>query len=74
MADLVEIDSLEAIVVDNELDILSSLRPSDKVKVGGHLADIAMRSRDDLHERGNAAELRMEDVCCGAFWLPVLLV
>ena len=70
MRNLVEIDSLEAIViVDNELDPLSSIAPNT-VQVQGAWAP----EKEHLHERGNAMELLMESLCCGAHGLSVLLV
>jgi len=75
MADkLVEIDSLEAIViVDNELDPLS-WTASDTVKVAGKWADIGLAQTTHHHDRGDATEIPMEALCCGAHGLSVLLV
>lgn len=73
MASLVEIDTLEAIIIiDNELDPMSHIAPST-VKVSGQLADVGIQGAH-IHSRGNAIELPMEALCCGAFGLSVLLV
>ncbi|KAJ5124114.1 uncharacterized protein N7515_007939 [Penicillium bovifimosum] len=71
---LEEVDSLEAIVIiDNELDPLSPAAP-DTVQVVGNLATIAMGSKHTLTDRGVACkELRLEDVCCAAHGLSILL-
>ncbi|KKZ57809.1 hypothetical protein EMCG_05560 [[Emmonsia] crescens] len=71
---LIEIDALEAIViVDNELDIMSPPAPGP-VKVSGFLGEIGLNSPSNLHGRAEAAkELRLEDVCCSAHGLSVLL-
>jgi 7,8-dihydropterin-6-yl-methyl-4-(beta-D-ribofuranosyl)aminobenzene 5'-phosphate synthase len=75
MAELVEIDSLTAmVIVDNEVDPMSTIAP-DTVKVSGLLPHIAMRSKVDVPERGGATkEIKMEDVCCGHHGLSILLV
>ncbi|KAJ5970545.1 uncharacterized protein N7479_000463 [Penicillium vulpinum] len=69
-----EVDSLEAIVIiDNELDPLSPPAP-DTVQVSGNLGAIAMRSKHTLTDRGEACkELKMEDVCCAAHGLSILV-
>jgi 7,8-dihydropterin-6-yl-methyl-4-(beta-D-ribofuranosyl)aminobenzene 5'-phosphate synthase len=74
MADLVEIDTLEAIViVDNELDPLSTIAPNS-VSVTGLWVDIALSEKDHIHSRGDATEIPMESLCCGAHGLSILLV
>jgi 7,8-dihydropterin-6-yl-methyl-4-(beta-D-ribofuranosyl)aminobenzene 5'-phosphate synthase len=72
---LQEVDSLEAIVlIDNELDPLSPPAP-DTVQISGNLGTIAMASKHPLTGRGEACkELRMEDVCCAAHGLSILVV
>jgi hypothetical protein len=72
---LEEVDSLEAIVIiDNELDPLSPPAP-DTVQVSGNLGAIAMGSKHTLTDRGDACkELRLEDVCCAAHGLSILVV
>lgn len=72
---LEEVDSLEAIVIiDNELDPLSPPAP-DTVQVLGNLGAIAMGSKHTLTDRGDACkELRLEDVCCAAHGLSILVV
>ncbi|OAX79170.1 hypothetical protein ACJ72_06512 [Emergomyces africanus] len=72
---LVEIDALEAIViVDNELDIMSPPAPGLPVTVSGFLGEIAQNLPAHLHDRAEATkEVRLEDVCCSAHGLSVLL-
>lgn len=72
---LQEVDSLEAIViVDNELDPMSPPAP-DTVQIVGNLGQIALRSDNDLTDRGGASkEMRMEDICCSAHGLSILVV
>lgn len=73
--DLEEVDSLEAIVIiDNELDPLSPPAP-DTVQLSGNLGAIGLGSRHNLTDRGGACkELRLEDVCCAAHGLSILVV
>lgn len=72
---LEEIDSLEAlIIIDNDLDPLSTVAP-DTVQVTGHLGHLASCSPHKLNDRGGACkELRMEDICCSAHGLSILVV
>lgn len=71
---LEEVDSLEALVIiDNELDPLSPAAP-DTVHVTGNLGHIAMGAGSTLTERGGATEMRMEDICCSAHGLSILVV
>jgi 7,8-dihydropterin-6-yl-methyl-4-(beta-D-ribofuranosyl)aminobenzene 5'-phosphate synthase len=74
-SNLVEIDSLEALVIiDNELDPLSPVAP-DTVHVSGLMGSLATGSPHDLNDRGDAQkELRMEDICCSAHGLSILVV
>ncbi|PGH13681.1 hypothetical protein AJ79_03530 [Helicocarpus griseus UAMH5409] len=74
MSSLVEIDALEAtVIIDNELDIMSPPAP-DTIHVSGHLGEIAAKSPYHPHDRAEATrELRLEDVCCSAHGLSVLL-
>ncbi|OJJ48159.1 hypothetical protein ASPZODRAFT_150447 [Penicilliopsis zonata CBS 506.65] len=71
---LVEVDSLEAlIIVDNELDPMSPAAP-DTVQLSGGMGTLGMCSPHDLHDRGEAVkELRMSDICCSAHGLSVLV-
>ena len=73
--DLVEVDSLEALVIiDNELDPLSPPAP-DTVQVSGLMGSLALQSTHELHDRGEAKkELQMEDICCSAHGLSILVV
>ncbi|KKK15573.1 hypothetical protein ARAM_007435 [Aspergillus rambellii] len=76
MADLnlVEVDSLEAVVIiDNELDPMSTIAP-DTVQVSGLMGHLAMSSPHHLQDRGEAhKELQMEDICCSAHGLSILI-
>ncbi|CAI7673441.1 unnamed protein product [Penicillium bialowiezense] len=72
--DLEEVDSLSAIVIiDNELDPLSPPAP-DTVQLSGNLGTVAMGAGHHLTDRGEACtELRLEDVCCAAHGLSILI-
>lgn len=72
---LVEIDSLEAtVIIDNELDPLSPVAP-DTVHVSGLMGNLAKCSRNTLDDRGPACkELRMDNICCSAHGLSILVV
>lgn len=72
---LVEIDSLEAIVIiDNELDIMSWSK-QDTLKVGGTWMDVGVSQPETVQSRGNVKkELAMEEICCGAHGLSIMLV
>ncbi|EER40248.1 metallo-beta-lactamase domain-containing protein [Histoplasma capsulatum H143] len=71
---LVEIDALEALViVDNDLDLMSPPAPGP-VKVSRLLGEIGLTSPYHVHDRAEATkEFRLEDVCCSAHGLSVLL-
>lgn len=75
---LVEIDSLEALVIiDNELDPISPAPPDTVHFTGGSIAQIAMTTAPKLPpgERGDAAvELRMDNLCCSAHGLSIMVV
>ncbi|KAJ5120053.1 hypothetical protein N7448_010722 [Penicillium atrosanguineum] len=72
--DLQEVDSLEAIVIiDNELDPLSMPAP-ETVQLSGNLATIGMSAGHVPINRGEAyREIRMEDICCSAHGLSILV-
>jgi 7,8-dihydropterin-6-yl-methyl-4-(beta-D-ribofuranosyl)aminobenzene 5'-phosphate synthase len=72
---LVEVDSLEAIVIiDNELDLMSWVK-QDTLKVGGKWEDVGVSQHATVQSRGEVKkELHMEDVCCGAHGLSIILV
>lgn len=72
---LVEVDSLEILViVDNELDPISSYQHPD-LQVGGQMPDIAMRAPLPEGSRGGSRmELRMDNICCGAHGLSLMIV
>jgi 7,8-dihydropterin-6-yl-methyl-4-(beta-D-ribofuranosyl)aminobenzene 5'-phosphate synthase len=71
---LVEIDSLEVqVIVDNELDPIS--RYPDQVSAYGHLGHIGLSGSLTSDDRGdNVRELRMENICCSAHGLSLLIV
>ncbi|CEL08070.1 Putative Metallo-beta-lactamase superfamily protein [Aspergillus calidoustus] len=71
---LAEVDSLEAqVIIDNELDPMSTIAP-DTVQVSGLMGHLAMNSPHHLDNRGDAhRELQMEDICCSAHGLSILL-
>ena len=76
MSALVELNTLEIlVVVDNEVDPLSSYQHPG-LKVSGQLLDVAKRAplhRD--HDRANAQnELRFHNICCGAHGLSLMIV
>ncbi|EEH19705.2 hypothetical protein PABG_01964 [Paracoccidioides brasiliensis Pb03] len=73
-ASLVEIDALEAVVVvDNDLDIMSPPAPNT-VQVSGFLGELALNSPHHTHDRADVSkELHLEDVCCSAHGLSVLV-
>jgi 7,8-dihydropterin-6-yl-methyl-4-(beta-D-ribofuranosyl)aminobenzene 5'-phosphate synthase len=75
MNQLVETDSLEAvIIIDNEIDIMSTTQPNTVVNAG-RMPNLAMAQPNTLEARGGAKkETPMEAICCGAHGLSVLLV
>jgi 7,8-dihydropterin-6-yl-methyl-4-(beta-D-ribofuranosyl)aminobenzene 5'-phosphate synthase len=75
MPSLEEIDSLEILViVDNEVDPISTYQHPD-LKVGGQMPDIAGRAPLPDGSRGGAkAELRLDNICCGAHGLSLMIV
>ncbi|KIX93274.1 uncharacterized protein Z520_10917 [Fonsecaea multimorphosa CBS 102226] len=74
MTSLVEIDSLEILViVDNEVDPISSYQHPD-LKVSGQLADVALRAPlQDGSRGGSKFEIRLDNVCCGAHGLSLMI-
>ena len=75
MTSLVEVDSVEILViVDNEVDPLSTYPHAD-LKVVGNMVDIAQRAPLNDSDRGDAqSELKMTNVCCGAHGLSLMIV
>ncbi|PYH47889.1 MBL fold metallo-hydrolase [Aspergillus saccharolyticus JOP 1030-1] len=73
-ANLVEVDSLEAVLlVDNDLDPMSTIAP-DTVQVSGLMRTLATHSPHEISDRGDAhKELQMEDICCAAHGLSILV-
>lgn len=74
-SELVEIDSLEVVViVDNEIDPITSYQIPD-LKVNGQMADIALKEPLNSAERGGAShEIRLDNVCCGGHGLSLMIV
>ena len=75
MANLVELDSLEILViVDNELDPISQ-SPNPAVYQSGGLREIGINGKVlSSNERGGAPrELRMDGICCGAHGLSLMV-
>lgn len=75
MASLVEVDALEVLViVDNEVDPISSYSIPG-LTVSGQLADVARRAPLQDNDRGSAKfEIRLDNVCCGAHGLSLMIV
>ena len=75
MSSLDEIDSLEILViVDNEVDPISSYQHPD-LKVSGLLPDVALRAPLPEGSRGGSKfEIRLDNVCCGAHGLSLMIV
>jgi hypothetical protein len=75
MAPLVELDALEILViVDNEVDPISTYQ-NPAIQATGNVVHIAMRSQAEIHDRGDATkELRMDNICCGAHGLSLMIV
>ncbi|PYI02098.1 metallo-beta-lactamase superfamily protein [Aspergillus sclerotiicarbonarius CBS 121057] len=71
---LTELDSLSAtIIIDNDLDPMSPV-PPDTVEVTGLMRTLATCSPHEVHDRGDAhRELQMEDICCAAHGLSILV-
>jgi 7,8-dihydropterin-6-yl-methyl-4-(beta-D-ribofuranosyl)aminobenzene 5'-phosphate synthase len=72
---LVEVDTLEAIVIiDNEIDIMSSVAPNTIIN-SGRMPNLSLAQPDHVHGRGEATkEMPMEAICCGAHGLSILVV
>jgi len=72
---LVELDALEVVViVDNEVDPISSYNHPD-LKVAGQMASIAFKAPLDPSSRGGAShEIRLDNICCGAHGLSLMIV
>jgi 7,8-dihydropterin-6-yl-methyl-4-(beta-D-ribofuranosyl)aminobenzene 5'-phosphate synthase len=77
MSALLELDSLEILViVDNEVDPISKY-PHPAVSGYGNLADIAVGSPyrpSDRPKGGDVREVKMEQICCGAHGLSLMVV
>jgi 7,8-dihydropterin-6-yl-methyl-4-(beta-D-ribofuranosyl)aminobenzene 5'-phosphate synthase len=70
-----EIDSVEiTVIIDNEVDPLSQYT-NEGLEVSGRMQDIAMTSPHPAPDRGGAvAELRLDNLCCGAHGLSYMIV
>lgn len=71
---LVELDSLEILViVDNELDPISPC-PNEAVQQFGTIRDIGLHGAHIASNRGGAKrELRMDGICCSAHGLSLMI-
>lgn len=68
---LIEVDSLTAtVIIDNEIDIMSST-PPDTLSNAGKVPNLTNK----IEARGNGCvkEFPMENICCGAHGLSVLI-
>ena len=75
MADLTELDSIEILVIiDNELDPISPC-PNPSVSQTGSLKDIGLHgpSLSDSGRGGAWKELRMDNICCSAHGLSLMI-
>lgn len=72
---LVEVDSLKAIVIiDNEIDIMSTV-PPNTIKNNGRMPNLSISQPDSVQSRGEVKkEMPMEAICCGAHGLSILVV
>lgn len=74
MASLVEVDSLEILVIiDNELDPISTYQIPN-LTATGNMMHIAFANPNKPTDRGpNTHELRMDNVCCSAHGLSLMI-
>lgn len=73
MADIVELDSLEILViVDNELDPISPC-PNETVQQSGGLRELGLGGAVIDGRGGAKRELRMDSVCCSAHGLSLMI-
>jgi 7,8-dihydropterin-6-yl-methyl-4-(beta-D-ribofuranosyl)aminobenzene 5'-phosphate synthase len=72
---LLELDSLEILVIlDNEVDPISKY-PNPQVSAYGNLGDVAANTPYHPSERGEKChELKMSQLCCGAHGLSLMVV
>lgn len=76
MASLIEVDSLEVLVIiDNELDPISTYQlPSTTLTATGNMMHIAHANPVLPIDRGpNTTELRMDNICCSAHGLSLMI-
>ncbi|KUJ13399.1 metallo-beta-lactamase superfamily protein [Mollisia scopiformis] len=71
---LVEVDTLEAIVIiDNEIDIMSTV-PHNTVTNTGRMPNLSLSQPSNISKRGDCQkEMPMEAICCGAHGLSILI-
>jgi 7,8-dihydropterin-6-yl-methyl-4-(beta-D-ribofuranosyl)aminobenzene 5'-phosphate synthase len=71
---LIEIDSLEVqVIIDNELDPISKY--PEQLSAYGNLGHVGLSGPPTSDKRGdNIKELRMENICCSAHGLSLLIV
>jgi 7,8-dihydropterin-6-yl-methyl-4-(beta-D-ribofuranosyl)aminobenzene 5'-phosphate synthase len=76
MASLVEVDSLEVLVIiDNELDPVLKYVDPPAVETFGNIGHIGMASPHRPQNRGvDCHELKMDQICCGAHGLSLMVV
>jgi 7,8-dihydropterin-6-yl-methyl-4-(beta-D-ribofuranosyl)aminobenzene 5'-phosphate synthase len=76
MAPLAEIDSLEVLVIiDNELDPVLKYAQPPAVETFGNIGQMGMASPNKSKNRGpDCRELKMEQICCGAHGLSLMIV
>jgi 7,8-dihydropterin-6-yl-methyl-4-(beta-D-ribofuranosyl)aminobenzene 5'-phosphate synthase len=76
MAPLAEIDALEVLVIiDNELDPALKYVQPPAVEAFGNVGQIGMASPNKPKDRGqDCRELKMEQICCGAHGLSLMIV
>lgn len=72
---LTEIDTLEiVVVVDNEMDPISP-SPNPAVQQPGRMTNVLLTNLEPSVERGGSTrEFRMENLCCGAHGLSLMIV
>ena len=73
---LVPLDALEVhVIVDNEVDPISSYTQIPDVEGTGRFLDLALNTPFTVEGRGTARkEMRMENLCCGAHGLSLMIV
>jgi 7,8-dihydropterin-6-yl-methyl-4-(beta-D-ribofuranosyl)aminobenzene 5'-phosphate synthase len=72
---LLELDSVEfLVIIDNEVDPISKY-PNPQVSAYGNLADVAANTQFHPSGRGEQChEIKMSQLCCGAHGLSLMIV